>query len=138
VCRDAAEEVMTQYKNTLDKINGTRDKTDFNITRIKSLMTKAEADTQKVEATIRGKCQLARQLIDAKEKEMITSAHLQKQKVLNHLVMDKIELEDFKLREYFPLKLFEILEDKLYGSKELPVVSLLAQTRYFKKLLDQT
>jgi hypothetical protein len=45
VCRDAAEDVMTQYKNTLDKINGTRDKTDFNITRIKSLMTKAEADT---------------------------------------------------------------------------------------------
>jgi hypothetical protein len=30
--------------------------------------------------------------------------------------MDKIELEDFKLREYFPLKLFEILEDKLYRS----------------------
>ena len=52
--------------------------------------------------------------------------------------MDKIELEDFKLREYFPLKLFEILEEKLYGSKELPVISLLAQTRYFKKLLDQT
>ena len=46
---------------------------------------------------------------------MITSVHLQKQKVLNQLVMDK-----------------------LYGSKELPVVSLLAQTRYFKKLLDQT
>ena len=52
--------------------------------------------------------------------------------------MDKIELEDCKLREYFPLKLFEILEEKLYGSKEIPVVSLLAQTRYFKKLLDQT
>ena len=78
VCREAAEEVMSQYKNTLDKINGTRDKTDFNITRIKSLMTKAEADTQKVEATIRGRCQLARQLIDSKEKEMITSVHLQK------------------------------------------------------------
>lgn len=60
MCRDAAEDVMTQYKNTLDKINGTRDKTDFNITRIKSLMTKAEGDTQKVEATIRGKCQQAR------------------------------------------------------------------------------
>jgi hypothetical protein len=53
-------------------------------------------------------------------------------------VLDKIELEDFKLREYFPLKLFEILEEKLYGSKELPTMSLLAQTRYFKKLLDQT
>jgi hypothetical protein len=52
--------------------------------------------------------------------------------------MDKIELEDFKVREYFPLKLFEILEEKLYGTKELPVMSLLAQTRYFKKLLDQT
>jgi hypothetical protein len=52
--------------------------------------------------------------------------------------MDKIELEDCKLREYFPLKLFEILEENLYGSKEIPVVSLLAQTRYFKKLLDQT
>ena len=69
---------MSQYKNTLDKIIGTRDKTDFNITRIKSLMTKAEADTQKVEATIRGRCQLARQLIDSKEKEMIASVHLQK------------------------------------------------------------
>ncbi len=45
-------------------------------------------------------------------------------------------MEDYKLREYFPLKLFEILEDKLYGSKDLPVISLLAQTRYFKKLLD--
>jgi hypothetical protein len=52
--------------------------------------------------------------------------------------MDKIELEDFKLREYFPLKLFEILEEKLYGTKELPVVNLLSQARYFKKLLDQT
>jgi hypothetical protein len=52
--------------------------------------------------------------------------------------MDKIEMEDFKLREYFPLKLFEILEEKMYGTKELPVISLLAQTRYFKKLLDQT
>ncbi len=74
---------MTQYKNTLDKINGARDKTDFNISRIKALMSKAESDTQKVEATIRGKCQQARQLIDAKEKEMITNVHLQKQKVLN-------------------------------------------------------
>jgi uncharacterized protein YpuA (DUF1002 family) len=43
--RDAAEEVMNQYKNTLDKINGARDKTDFNINRIKTLMTKAESDT---------------------------------------------------------------------------------------------
>jgi hypothetical protein len=40
--------------------------------------------------------------------------------------MDKIELEDFKLREYFPIKLFEILEEKFYGSKELPIMSLLA------------
>ena len=39
-------------------------------------MSKAESDTQKVEATIRGKCQQARQLIDAKEKEMITTVHL--------------------------------------------------------------
>lgn len=69
---------------------------------------------------------------------MITNVHLQKQKVLNQLVIDKIELEDFKLREYFPLKLFEILEEKLYGTKELPVLGLLCQTRYFKKLLDQT
>jgi hypothetical protein len=53
-------------------------------------------------------------------------------------VLDKIELEDYKVREYFPLKLFEILEEKLYNSKELPVITLLAQTRYFKKLLDQT
>jgi len=51
---------------------------------------------------------------------------MQKQKVLNQLVMDKIEMEDFKLREYFPLKLFEILEEKLYGTKELPVISLLS------------
>lgn len=42
------------------------------------------------------------------------------------------------MREYFPLKLFEILEEKLYNTKELPVITLLAQTRYFKKLLDQT
>jgi hypothetical protein len=47
-------------------------------------------------------------------------------------------MEDSKLREYYPLKLFEILEDKLYHTKEIPVVSLLAQTRYFRKLLDQT
>ena len=45
VFRDAAEEVMSQYKNTLDKINGARDKTDFNITKIKTLMTKSETDT---------------------------------------------------------------------------------------------
>jgi hypothetical protein len=48
---------MTQYKNTLDKINGARDKTDFNINHIKTLMTKAESDAQKVEGMIRGKCQ---------------------------------------------------------------------------------
>ena len=40
--------------------------------------------------------------------------------------MDKIELEDYKVREYFPLKLFEILEEKLYTTKQLPVITLLA------------
>jgi len=116
---------MNQYRNTLDKINGARDKTEYNIDRIKTLMTRAEGDTQKVEAIVRSRCQQIRQLIDQKEKELIQGVHMQKQKVLNQLVMDKIEMEDFKLREYFPLKLFEILEEKLYGTKELPVISLL-------------
>lgn len=129
---------MQAYRTTLDKINGARDKTESAIGKIKSLMTKVEGDTHKVESTIRGKCSQIRMIIDAKEKELIQTVHLQKQKVVNQLVIDKIELEDFKLREYFPLKLFEILEEKLYGTKELPIMSLLAQTRYFKKLLDQT
>lgn len=51
--RDAADEVMNQYRNTLDKINGARDKTEYNIDRIKTLMTRAEGDTQKVEAIVR-------------------------------------------------------------------------------------
>ena len=29
--RDAADEVMANYKSTLDKINGARDKTEYNI-----------------------------------------------------------------------------------------------------------
>jgi hypothetical protein len=36
---------MSQYRNTLDRINGARDKTETNIARIKFLMTKAEGDT---------------------------------------------------------------------------------------------
>jgi hypothetical protein len=51
------------------------------------------------------------------------------------LVQEKIELEDFKLKEYFPLKLFEILEEKQFA-KELPHTMLLCQTKYFKKLLE--
>lgn len=129
---------MSAYRNTLDKINLDRDKTDAGINRIKVLMAKAETDTQAVERLLRGKGSQLRQLVEAKEKELIQQLHLQKQKVLNQLVLDKLELEDFKLREYFPLKLFEILEEKLYTTKELPTMSLLAQTRYFKKLLDQT
>ena len=46
-------------------------------------------------------------------------------------------MEDFKLREYYPLKLFEILEEKIQ-SKELSLMSILSQTKYFKKLLEQT
>lgn len=51
--RDAADEVMNQYRNTLDKINGARDKTEYNIDRIKTLMTRAEGDTHKVETIVR-------------------------------------------------------------------------------------
>jgi hypothetical protein len=51
--RDAADEVMNQYRNTLDKINGARDKTEYNIDRIKTLMTRAEGNTQKIEGIVR-------------------------------------------------------------------------------------
>lgn len=37
--REAADEVMISYRNTLDKINGARDKTDNNIDRLKTLMS---------------------------------------------------------------------------------------------------
>ena len=40
---------MVAYRNTLDKINGARDKTDTSINKIKTLMAKAESDTQKAE-----------------------------------------------------------------------------------------
>lgn len=40
---------MNNYKNTLDKINTARDKTENSIAKIKHLMTKAETDTQRVE-----------------------------------------------------------------------------------------
>lgn len=46
-------------------------------------------------------------------------------------------MEDFKLKEQFPIKLFEILEEKLQ-LKELPLLTILSQTKYFKKLLEQT
>ncbi len=46
-------------------------------------------------------------------------------------------MEDFKLKEQFPIKLFEILEEKLH-SKELTTLTVLSQTKYFKKLLEQT
>lgn len=62
---------MSAYRSTLDKINGARDKTESGITKIKSLMTKAEGDTHRVEATIRSKCTQIRQIVDAKEKELI-------------------------------------------------------------------
>ena len=48
---------------------------------------------------------------------------------------DKIEMEDYKLKEYFPLKLFEILEERIQ-SKDLSLMSFLSQTKYFKKLID--
>ena len=51
-------------------------------------------------------------------------------------MQDKIEMEDFKLKQYFPLKLFDILEEKI-ASKELSLLSILSQTKYFKKLLEQ-
>lgn len=51
--KDAADEVMNQYRNTLDKINGARDKTEYNIDRIKTLMTRAEGNTQKIEGIVR-------------------------------------------------------------------------------------
>lgn len=46
-------------------------------------------------------------------------------------------MEDYKLREYFPLKLFEILEEKTQ-SKELSYNMMLCQSKYFKRLLEQT
>jgi hypothetical protein len=36
--REAADEVMGAYRNSLEKINGSRDKTDSNINKIKLLM----------------------------------------------------------------------------------------------------
>ena len=54
--REAADEVMGAYRNSLEKINGSRDKTDSNINKIKLLMAQADSDSQRVEATIRGKC----------------------------------------------------------------------------------
>lgn len=36
---------MNTYKNTLDKINGARDKTESSINKIKALMNKVEGDT---------------------------------------------------------------------------------------------
>jgi len=46
-------------------------------------------------------------------------------------------MEDFKLKEFFPIKIFEILEEKIH-SKELNLLTVLSQTKYFKKLLEQT
>lgn len=34
-------------------------------------------------------------------------------------------MEDFKLKEYFPIKLFEILEEKIH-LKELPLLTILS------------
>eukprot|EP00347_Sterkiella_histriomuscorum_P016401 403353329 len=135
--KDAAEEVMSSYRNTLDKINDSRSKTDSNIINIKHLMTKAESDAHKTEHLIRAKIQQLKYFLEQKEKECIQNVHMQKQKVINQLVQEKIELEDFKLKEQFPIKLFEILEEKVQ-SKELPLLTILSQTKYFKKLLEHT
>jgi hypothetical protein len=48
---------MSAYRNTLDKINIDRDKTDSGINRFKDLMAQAEAETQQVEKVIRGRSQ---------------------------------------------------------------------------------
>lgn len=56
--------------------------------------------------------------LEMKEKELIGSVNAQKQDFLGWLVREKIQAEDFKLKEDFPLKLFEILEEKI-ATKEI-------------------
>ncbi|CDW79206.1 UNKNOWN [Stylonychia lemnae] len=137
IFRDATEEILNSFRGTLEKINVDRGKTDQMINQIKYQMTKAETDAHKTEHLIRAKTQQLKYQLEIKEKEAISNLHLQKQRILNQLVQDKIEMEDFKLKEFFPIKIFEILEEKVQ-SKELPVLTVLSQTKYFKKLLEQT
>lgn len=129
--------MVSSFRKSLDKINDCRSKTEQQINGIKSMMTRVEADSHKIESLIRSKTSQIKFLLESKEKELISQLHTQKQKQLNDLVHEKIILEDFKLREYFPLKLFEILEDKIH-SKEVQFNNMLSQTKYFKKLLEQT
>ena len=100
-------------------------------------MHQAEQDAHKVEFRVRQKTQQLKYLLETKEKELVQQVHRQKQQVLSRLVSAKIELEDFKLKEQFPIKLFEILEEKLHA-KELSLFTILSQTKYFKRLLEQT
>ena len=53
------------------------------------------------------------------------------------MVQKKIRAEEVNMREMYPIKLFEILEEKL-SKKQISAVNFLSQTKYFKKVLDIT
>ena len=65
-----------------------------------------------------------RLLLDKREKEIIFKLQNNKQAYQANLVKEKIKLEDFKVKENFPLKIFEILEEK-FKSKEMSLNLLL-------------
>ena len=56
---------------------------------------------------------------------------------VNNLVKERIKLEEYKLKEDFPLKLVEILEE-MFANRDLPYNIFLLQSIYFKKLLSTT
>ena len=50
---------------------------------------------------------------------MLIKVQTDKTMRINFLVKEKIKLEEYKLKEDFPLKLFEILEE-MFSNKDLP------------------
>ena len=57
--------------------------------------------------------------LEEKERDLLIKVQTDKTMRINFLVKEKIKLEEYKLKEDFPLKLFEILEE-MFSNKDLP------------------
>jgi len=76
--RDASDEVMKEFRGLLEKINDGRNKTDNMIEGIKDHMNQIENDASSLEKTVRSKVFQLKQILEAKEREIISYIHGQK------------------------------------------------------------
>ena len=74
---------------------------------------------QELETVIRSQIAHLKFALEEKERDLLIKVQTDKTMRVNFLVKEKIKLEEYKLKEDFPLKLFEILEE-MFANKELP------------------